>query len=225
LAPQEKRAIFVTAASRGRLPDSTVSFFRGLATLRRHLKSRRDMRHPSRQSNSVVNEVLCRSMADLYMLMTRTPDGLYPVRRHPWYSTTFGRDGIITAMQMLWVDPAIAAGVLRRLARLQAVKVDKQAGCSARQDPARDAWRRDGSVAGGPVRTVLRTSTPRRCTSCLPDSIWIAPGDLSLIASLAGHRTGASLARRPGRYRWRRLVEYARGAQTGLFQPGLEGLA
>ena len=80
-------------------------------------------------SNDLFNEVLCRSMSDLYMLITNTPQGRYPYAGIPWYSTTFGRDGLITAMQMLWLDPRIAQGVLRRLAAYQA-KTD---------DPASDA--------------------------------------------------------------------------------------
>ena len=78
-------------------------------------------------SNEILNEVMCRSTADLYMLMTETPQGLYPYAGIPWYSTTFGRDGIITAIQMLWIDPEVAKGVLGRLAHLQATGYDAAA--------------------------------------------------------------------------------------------------
>ena len=99
-------------------------FFAGLLAHRREMRRTTAPVTSIETSNDIFNEVLCQSMADLNMLMTDTPQGRYPYAGIPWYSTTFGRDGLITALQMLWLDPRVAHGVLRRLAYHQAKEVN-----------------------------------------------------------------------------------------------------
>jgi glycogen debranching enzyme len=76
--------------------------------------------------NPPLNDWVRRSVVDLHMMTTQTTTGLYPYAGVPWFSTVFGRDGIITAFQLLWSDPMVARGVLRYLAANQATDDNAQ---------------------------------------------------------------------------------------------------
>jgi glycogen debranching enzyme len=119
LAPGETRPLFL-AVSCDAEEARPLPFLRGLLAARREMREQTRERTSVETSNDRFNEVLCRSAADLAMLMTDTPQGRYPYAGIPWFSTTFGRDGLITALQMLWWSPEVARGVLRRLAAYQA---------------------------------------------------------------------------------------------------------
>src|SRR5436190_4164964 len=127
LAPRQVRSVFVAASCNKPATVKPARFFRGLLAHRRETRGLTTGATSIETSNNIFNEVLCQSMADLNMLMTETPQGRYPYAGIPWYSTTFGRDGIITGLQMLWIDPRVALGVLKRLAFYQAKSVDPRA--------------------------------------------------------------------------------------------------
>jgi len=75
-------------------------------------------------SNDRMSRWIRRSMADVEMMTMGNPETNYPYAGVPWFSTVFGRDGIITALQMIWIAPQIAKGVLQYLAATQATEID-----------------------------------------------------------------------------------------------------
>ena len=71
-------------------------------------------------ANDRFNAWFSRSLSDLNMMTIGNPEPDYPYAGVPWFSTVFGRDGIITALESLWLDSRIAKGVLEYLAVTQA---------------------------------------------------------------------------------------------------------
>ena len=122
-------------------------------------------------SNDRFDEMLRRSTVDLAMLLTETPQGLYPYAGIPWYSTTFGRDGLITALQTLWLDRRMALAVLRRLAALQATEFDD----ASDAQPGKILHEmRSGEMANlkrFPSASIMAASTRRRCSCCSPGNM------------------------------------------------------
>ena len=172
-------------------------------------------------SNPLMDLWLDRSSSDLAMLTSDLPTGPYPYAGVPWYSTTFGRDGLITAREYLWVDPSLARGVLACLAATQATM----------EEPERDAepgkilhearkcemahtgevpfGRYYGTVDATPLFVALAGAYYRRT------------GDLDFIRSLWPNVLAAlNWIDRYGDSDGDGFVEYARRSKQGLVQQG-----
>ncbi|MET0374384.1 MAG: glycogen debranching N-terminal domain-containing protein, partial [Rhizorhabdus sp.] len=127
--PGERCALF-TRISCGPIETSEglpKHFLRSLREAMQSLRSARTRGASLHSSNQIFNEVARRSVADISMLSTDTEFGPYPYAGIPWFSTVFGRDAIITALETLWMDPAISRGVLGYLAAHQATGFDPAA--------------------------------------------------------------------------------------------------
>jgi glycogen debranching enzyme len=95
--------------------------YRALASrARRSMRATRSRGASLECSGELFGGWLAKSRADLALLITELPTGPYPYAGIPWFATTFGRDGIITALELLWIDPSLARGVLGFLAAHQA---------------------------------------------------------------------------------------------------------
>ena len=172
-------------------------------------------------SNEQFNDWVNRSQADLHMLLSRLPGGEYPYAGVPWFSTPFGRDGLITALQYLWVDPTVARGVLRFLADNQAEREDPSVDAEpgkilheVRQGEMAELGeipfkRYYGSIDSTPLFVCLAGSYHRR-TDDRPfiESIW--PNILRALEWIDryGDRDGDG------------FVEYAKRSPNGLEQQG-----
>ncbi|MBC7293614.1 MAG: hypothetical protein H5T84_05880, partial [Thermoleophilia bacterium] len=77
-----------------------------------------------RSSSLLLDNIMERSFRDLYLLRSFVDGEEYYAAGVPWFSTLFGRDSIIAALQTLAYDPAIARQTLRTLALYQGKNYD-----------------------------------------------------------------------------------------------------
>lgn len=125
LAPRESTDLYITIACEGGVnPALVTDYGQAVAASGGMARDGRERCCAVFTSNEQFNDWINRSAADLQMLISHTPYGPYPYAGVPWFSTPFGRDGIITALQYLWVAPDLAKGVLAFLAATQATEVD-----------------------------------------------------------------------------------------------------
>jgi glycogen debranching enzyme len=122
LAPGERIDLFVEAGAGQGEPPSRERFRRALADSRRTIRRRERRGGLLRASDDAHNAWFEQSRSDLGLLVSDLPTGPYPFAGIPWFSTPFGRDGLLTAWEVLWLDPALARGVLTYLASRQATE-------------------------------------------------------------------------------------------------------
>jgi glycogen debranching enzyme len=174
-----------------------------------------------RSSGRLFSEWMEKSRADLALLMTDTDNGPYPYAGIPWFSTAFGRDAIITAWQILWLDPSVAKGVLTYLASRQAVEV------SAFRDAApgkimHETRRGEMAVLGEiPFGCYYGGVDTTPLFVALAGAYAERTGDMTLINKLWPHlRAAIGWIETYGDSDGDGLIDYARGAASGLANQG-----
>jgi glycogen debranching enzyme len=172
-------------------------------------------------SGRVFNDWMSRARADIALLTTDLPTGPYPYAGIPWFSTAFGRDGVISALQMLWLNPGLARGVLSFLAQHQATETspfsDSQPGKIMHET-------RKGEMA------VLRELPFGRYyggVDTTPLYIYLAcayaerTGDMGFVDSLwPSLCAAAEWMEDTGRHGKGGFITYQRGAESGLSNQG-----
>jgi glycogen debranching enzyme len=127
LRPKERATIQLEICCSSEVTAESVGYSEALSSARFELAEMSRVFPEITSSNSRFSDWMARSISDLEMMIAGNPEHNYPYAGVPWFSTVFGRDGIVTALQTLWLNPTIAKGVLEFLAATQADAIDSVA--------------------------------------------------------------------------------------------------
>jgi glycogen debranching enzyme len=127
LGPQERYVLLVDMLPLmgGGQPEADFHFDAALEALERTYKHwNASCTRWESDNESLDGGLIWRNLEDLRVLCDDRPTGLYPTAGVPWYAVPFGRDALITSIQTMALNPDLAVGSLRYLARHQGQKVD-----------------------------------------------------------------------------------------------------
>jgi len=192
-----------------------------LARLKQRAATRREHECVVISSNESFNRWFRRSSADLGMMITDTAHGPYPYAGIPWFSTPFGRDGIITALELLWAAPHVARGVLTFLADTQATALDDSR--DAQPGKILHEMRAGEMAALGeiPFGRYYGTADATPLFVVLAHAYFERTGDAAFIARIWPHILAAlDWMETFGDIDGDGFIEYARHSDTGLVQQG-----
>jgi glycogen debranching enzyme len=191
------------------------------ARARWRMRAKRRLGATVMSTGRVFNDWLSRARADIALLTTDLPTGPYPYAGIPWFSTAFGRDGVISALQTLWLDPGLARGVLSFLAQHQATETlpfsDSQPGKIMHETRKGEMavlrelpfGRYYGGVDTTPLYVYLASAYAARTGDmALIDELWPS------LSAAAAWMDEASRLNGSG------FVTYSRAAETGLINQG-----
>lgn len=200
---------------------SVETFDRALAAVSQDLTIAQEDTCRVRTSNPQLDTWLNRSFADVRMMTVGNPEVDYPYAGVPWFSTVFGRDGIITALECLWLNPRIARGVLQYLAATQAQHVDSE----AEAEPGKIVHEtRHGEMAALgeiPFRRYYGSVDSTPLFVILAGALFRRTGDLDFIRALWPHiELALSWIDVYGDQDSDGFVEYRRRSEKGLVQQG-----
>ncbi len=221
LQPSQKAVFHLAISCDSHAEHDSVGYSSAMISARSEQKIASETFPRIYSSNSRFTDWIKRSGADVQMMMIGNPEIDYPYAGVPWFSTVFGRDGIIAALQMLWLSPEIAKGVLEYLAATQAKDFDP----AIEADPGKILHEtRSGEMAALgeiPFGRYYGSVDATPLFIVLAGSYYERTGDLECLRRLWPHiELALQWIDKFGDMDGDGFVEYAQRSSTGLVQQG-----